>query len=140
MVQWFCMQLLRITGVLVLSLMLLHCGKEPAPAGQATGTVTLRIGEKDLETTVTEGQTLLSVMESLKQEGRLELELKGAGEMSMVASLDGRQSEGPGETKRNWLFARNGKLSAQGIGQLQLMPGDEITWCFIRWEDRQNCR
>ncbi len=134
------MQLLRITGVLALSLMLLHCGKEPAPAGQATGQVTLRIGEKSLETTVTEGQTLLSVMQALKSEGRLQVEFKGSGEMSMLASLEGQKNEGMGDTKRNWLFARNGKLSAQGIGQLQLMPGDEITWCFIRREDRQNCR
>lgn len=133
------MQPIRIILTGLIALTLLQCGKEPS-APQTSGEVTIEITGKTLTGTIVSGETLLEMMDRLKAAGHIQFEASGTGEMTMIDSLNGQKNEGAGDTRRNWLYAHNGKLSPVGIGQLKLNPGDRIVWCFVLWQDRESCK
>lgn len=104
--------------------------------------ITIQDGKSKSRLTVlvAEKSNLLSIMEAQKIEQKLSFEVKGEGDMTFVESLNGVKNEGPGDDKHNWLFAVNGRLANQGIGQLQISANDSVTWCFLLWKDRDQCK
>ena len=104
--------------------------------------ITIQNGESKSKLTVlvAEKSNLLTIMEAQKAKQKLSFEVKGEGDMTFVESLNGVKNEGPGDDKHNWLFAVNGRLANQGIGQLQISAGDSVAWCFLLWKDRDQCK
>ncbi len=129
---------LFVSALLALSL---HCG---GPSGGdeagATGEVSLTITNGD-ETTelnagIASGATVLELVQKLTAANELSAEIEGEGGEAFLKSLNGAVAEGEG---RNWLYAVNGKLAPVGIGNQSLSPGDEVAFCYLKWDDRAEC-
>jgi hypothetical protein len=133
------MRTARYLFLAILALSAFHCKKD-LPDTKTTGELTIETPDSKVSVNIESGTTVLQAMEKLRKAGQIEFETSGTGEMTMIVSLNGQKNEGAGETKRNWLFAHNGRLSSEGVGLLKLNPGDRIRWCFISWQDRETCK
>ncbi len=87
-----------------------------------------RPGEEPLEqeVAVTGRQTVVEVM----QASTLDWQMSGSGSTALVKSIAGL----PMEAGQGWIYRINGQWATRGIGQTEVLPGDEIRWQYGRFD------
>ena len=80
---------------------------------------------------------VLRILSDLKQAGKLKYVGSGKANQILIESINGTANEGA--RGKNWMYALNGSLANQGVATQQAKPGDKITWCFIKYENRKKC-
>ena len=78
------------------------------------------------EVFVTEGETVLDVLQRELQEKRIALDISD-GYVKGIGSL----YEGACGTTSGWLFRVNGEVPSLGAGQCVVQEGDQIEWLYI---------
>lgn len=117
---------------------------EQEDAAQTDGTVTIVIYDNQspdpivMSTVpIAPDDTVLIAMQSLMEQDGIGLRYSGSGNEALIESL--AEHENSGADGANWMFAVNGELSRVGVGQYALQPNSTVTWCYIEYDDREQC-
>lgn len=104
-----------------------HYAQETAAEQTATLAVENILDERAYS--FTEGETLLSLMEHIDEDGVLALELKtyeGLG--TLVSGMGGMKN---GTQSKYWQYFVNGEMPQIGVDAYKLKNGDRIEWRFV---------
>lgn len=82
---------------------------------------------------ISENQTLESAMRQLSTNAvpPIQLDLSGSGVTAFVQSINSIETD----AQRGWTFTIDGKFATEGIGSVQLSPGQTIQWRFTTFEE-----
>jgi hypothetical protein len=122
----------------------LFCGKEQAPEQPRTGPVSIFILQPDgsepapMKLDFEQG-TVLELMKKAAGEGLLTIDYRGDGEKAFIQSINGTGPTGETKQDKYWIYAINGKPAALGVGSQQVNAGDTIKWCYLSYDNRDEC-
>ena len=106
--------------------------KTPANVPQITVLLEIDYRERQenisIQHDVSEGDSVLRLLQAAQKAGQLEFEFRGGGETAFIESIDGVKNEGSNGS--NWLYLVNGELADRGCGVKQLASGDKVKWLF----------
>lgn len=95
--------------------------------------------EDKFELNLNQPKKVIEIMEQLKQENKLDYEIKNYNELTLIVSINEIKNQGSGKNKKNWIYAVNGKLSPMAVNQMIIDQNSKIEWCYIEWENRTQC-
>ncbi len=84
-------------------------------------------------------KSVFEIMLDLKNQNQLDFKYTGKGDDIFITEIHQIQNEGFGKQKKNWLYFVNGELAQKGVSQLIIDNNAEILWCFITWEEKEQC-
>jgi len=84
-------------------------------------------------------KSVFEIMLDLKKQNQIDFKYTGEGDNIFITEIHQIQNEGFGKQKKNWLYFVNGELAQKGVSQLIIDNNAEILWCFITWEEKEQC-